>query len=168
MEYLSGLIVQSGYNCNRITTVAGCEQMARKMGLKDTTAWVGSWSSYPPYCNMADCGSNGCSTLYFNEYPGANGTCTSSDRCICSTTGKQFLFSAFFIFNSHIMSYTRKNLDKVWILCPVAVTVQPTIVKEHYLSCCLDTYRAFTFRSRCTDSVIKNFVEIENFRGQTN
>ena len=40
---------------------------------------------------MEDCGSDGCSTLYFNEYHGADGACTSSDRCVCKTTGKQFL-----------------------------------------------------------------------------
>ena len=146
MEYLSGLIVQSGYNCNRITTVEGCEQMARKMGLKDTTAWVGSWSSEPPYCNMEDCGSNGCSTLYFNEYPGANGTCTSSDRCICSTTGKQFLFSAFCITQKWIRTkfgfcvrwqslsdpgYILKSGQSLYLHISCPISVQPTIGQEH-------------------------------------
>ena len=90
MEYLAGRIVQSGNNCNRIRTVKECEEMARMMGLQDTTAFVGSWPSEPPFGNMEGCGSAGCKTLYFNKFNSSKVPCRSGDRCICRATGNQF------------------------------------------------------------------------------
>ena len=57
------------------------------MALRSTTAWVGSWPHHPPFCNMEDCGTDGCDTLYFNTDPAENIPCRSSDRCICTGTG---------------------------------------------------------------------------------
>ena len=94
---------------------AECEEAAEELGLSDTEAspeddmyWPPYWASpedvsdWPPYCYLAEYGSlafnyNGFSTLYFNESPEANGNCTSSEICICSSiTGKQ-------VFTLHIL-----------------------------------------------------------------
>ena len=74
------ILVYSGFNCTRVTTISECETAAIALGLSDTTAIDDgeNWGLDPPYCYFE----NG--VLKFN--PGVNtGSCGGSndDICIC-------------------------------------------------------------------------------------
>ena len=74
--------VTSGSTCERVTTMAECEEAARKLGLSDTTAREESVSDYPPYCYFYKG-----RLLWFNNNANANEPCNSDSKvCICQET----------------------------------------------------------------------------------
>ena len=82
------IIVESGQNCNWVTTKEECEEAARELAalgeLTDTTAYIHDWAHYPPACTIRSDGQH----LDFDTDISATGICGVEDRhCICKNQG---------------------------------------------------------------------------------
>ena len=71
--------ITSGFDCNRITSKAECEEAAIQLGLSDIEASEEAVSDWPPYCYF-----NRMERLYFNNDGNAVSECDSYGKvCIC-------------------------------------------------------------------------------------
>jgi len=78
-------LVESGRDCEHITSMTECETAARALGLADLTAvddgFTSGTASDPPYCyNWI---SSGVHHLKFNPSGSNTGPCKTVDQCIC-------------------------------------------------------------------------------------
>ena len=91
---LEFVLIESGYSCDHVMTLAECERAARALGMSDTLAeddteyTGGGWGSDPPYCYFwvpsADPTEAG--ILKFNPGGTNTGACFWYDKCLCYNT----------------------------------------------------------------------------------
>jgi len=82
----SSTVVKSGSTCERITSMAECEEAARMHGLSDTSATENSYSSGPPYCYYKP----GTVRLYYNsDINNNNSPCTCERNCLCKSSAEE-------------------------------------------------------------------------------
>ena len=83
-------LVKGGHNCNRVTTVAECENAAKLLGLGDLEAQELPLDHKqalrrPPYCYYKIGDHEG---LKFNPTEGSTTECSTLRPCICHTDGE--------------------------------------------------------------------------------
>jgi len=76
-------MVRSGSTCERITSMAECEEAAGKLGLFDTSATTNDYSGGPPYCYYK----TGEKRLYYNT--NNNNPCTCERNCLCMPSAEE-------------------------------------------------------------------------------
>ena len=79
-------LVKDDRNCNRVTTVAECEEAAQLLGFNDTKAEQLTDARRPPYCFYKTVDRH--AGLKFNKEGDSSAACSELRACICHTDGE--------------------------------------------------------------------------------